>query len=86
MAAKNSKNIDKENSKKTDGKEEQMTFEEAFAALDEIIKVLDDDKISLEDSFNNYKKGLELIKMCNDQIGDIEGKLEILEEGDQDQP
>ncbi len=81
MAAKKNSDI----SNTTEQNEKQMSFEEAFAELDEIIKVLDDEKISLEDSFNNYKKGLELIKMCNDQIGDIEGKLEILEAGEQDQ-
>ena len=81
MAAKKNSDI----SNTTEQNEKQMSFEEAFAGLDEIIKVLDDEKISLEDSFNNYKKGLELIKMCNDQIGDIEGKLEILEAGEQDQ-
>ena len=81
MAAKKSNNSTATDQNNT---EKQMSFEEAFAALDEIIKVLDDDKISLEDSFSNYKKGLELIKMCNDQISDIEGKLEILEAGEED--
>ena len=77
MAAKKTTNTNAIN----DPKEDKMSFEEAFEELDEIIKVLDDEKISLEDSFNNYKKGLELVKMCTDMIGDIEGKLEILEAG-----
>lgn len=84
MASKKTNDIVNDNLINEEIKEKKMTFEEAFAELDEIIKVLDDDKISLEDSFNNYKKGLELIKMCSDSIGEIEGKLEILESDGQD--
>ena len=61
---------------------EKLSLEDAFLELDDIIKTMEDDKISLEDSFNNYKKGLELIKYCNVSIGTIEGELEILESGE----
>lgn len=71
--------------KEDDNSKQTMSLEEAFAELDELIRHMDDEKISLEDSFNSYKKGLELIKMCNDSIGDIEGKLEILESGDNEE-
>ncbi|MCR5323292.1 MAG: exodeoxyribonuclease VII small subunit [Lachnospiraceae bacterium] len=70
---------------KNDKSKKHMSLEEAFEELDELIRHMDDEKISLEDSFNSYKKGLELIKMCNDSIGDIEGKLEILESGDNEE-
>ncbi len=60
----------------------KMTLEEAFEALDDLIRIMGDEKISLEDSFGNYKKGLELIRYCNESIGNIEGQLEILEAGE----
>ena len=60
----------------------RMSLEEAFEALDDLIGMMDDENISLEDSFGNYKKGLELIKYCNESIGNIEGQLEVLESGD----
>ena len=60
----------------------RMSLEEAFEALDDLIRMMDDENISLEDSFGNYKKGLELIKYCNESIGNIEGQLEVLESGD----
>ena len=63
----------------------RMSLEEAFEALDDLIRMMDDENISLEDSFGNYKKGLELIKYCNESIGNIEGQLEVLESGDDDQ-
>ncbi len=71
------------NSRQSDiNEQEKMTLEDAFAALDDIVNAMEDEKISLEDSFKNYKKGLELIKYCNDSIGTIEGELEVLESGD----
>ncbi len=60
----------------------KMTLKEAFEALDDLIRIMGDEKISLEDSFGNYKKGLELIRYCNESIGNIEGQLEILEAGE----
>lgn len=71
------------NSRQSDiNEQEKMTLEDAFAALDDIVNAMENEKISLEDSFKNYKKGLELIKYCNDSIGTIEGELEVLESGD----
>ena len=61
---------------------DKMSLEEAFEALDDLIRVMDDENISLEVSFGSYKKGLELIRYCNDSIGKIEGQLEVLESGE----
>ena len=73
---------------KPDNKEQipesgKMSLEEAFEALDDLIRLMGDEKISLEDSFGNYKKGLELVRFCNESIGNIEGQLEVLEAGDE---
>lgn len=56
------------------------TIEEAFSEIEELIRKLQDPSTSLEESFNNYNKGLELVKYCNDSISHIEQKLSILEE------
>ena len=69
MAAKKTNNTD----------DRKMSLEEAFKALDDLIELMGDENITLEDSFNDYKKGLELIRFCNESIGRIEGELEILE-------
>ena len=75
MAGKKTNNSDKNVSPDNP----QMSLEEAFAALDELLTAMDDEKLSLEDSFKDYKKGLDLIRICNDSIGNIEGELKILE-------
>ncbi|WP_022764677.1 exodeoxyribonuclease VII small subunit [Butyrivibrio sp. XPD2006] len=63
-------------------KEEKMTIEEAFAAIDEKIKALEDEDISLEESFAQYKEGMELLKLCHESIESVEQKVkEIAEDG-----
>jgi exodeoxyribonuclease VII small subunit len=46
--------------------EKEMTFEECITALENILKDLERQDISLEDSVKAYTKGLELSKKCND--------------------
>ncbi|MBO6196302.1 MAG: exodeoxyribonuclease VII small subunit [Butyrivibrio sp.] len=63
-------------------KEENMTIEEAFAAIDEKIKALENEDISLEDSFAQYKEGMELLKFCHESIESVEQKVkQIAEDG-----
>ena len=63
-------------------KEEKMTIEEAFAAIDEKIKALENEDISLEESFAQYKEGMELLKLCHESIESVEQKVkEIAEDG-----
>jgi exodeoxyribonuclease VII small subunit len=62
-------------------KEEDFVLEEAFEELNEIIEKLEDEEISLEDSFREYKRGMELVKKCNDSIDRVEKEVMILKEG-----
>ena len=63
-------------------KDEQMTLEEAFKELDRLASQLEDRNTSLEDSFNLYRQGMELLKYCNDRLDTVEKKmLEISEDG-----
>lgn len=61
----------------TDDKE--MTIEEAFGALEDILNDLDSDQNGLEETFAKYQKGLEYIKLLKSRIDGIEKKLAILE-------
>ena len=45
-----------------------MTIEETFAALDDLIGRLEGGKGSLEDAFKNYEEGMRLVKSCNEKI------------------
>ncbi len=61
----------------TDDKE--MTIEEAFGALEDILNDLDSDQNGLEETFAKYQKGLEYVKLLKSRIDGIEKKLAILE-------
>lgn len=59
-------------------KEQEMTLEEAFAALDDITASLEEEGITLEDSFAAYKRGMDLLKICSDRIDQVEKKVLVL--------
>ena len=58
--------------------EKKLSLEEKFDNLDEIIEKLEDKDISLDESFNIYAKGMELLKECNSDIDTIEKKVQVL--------
>ena len=60
-----------------------MNLEETFVKLEETLALLEREDISLEDSFREYKKGMEMIKQCNETIDKVEKKvMMIVEEGE----
>lgn len=58
--------------------EKQMTLEDAFLQLEEVMKQLEDETISLEDSFAVYQRGMQLLKYCNESIDKVEKKVLML--------
>lgn len=60
--------------------EEKKTLEDAFEELEEILEKLEEEDISLEDSFNLYQEGMKLLKYCNDSIDKVEKQLIVLGE------
>jgi exodeoxyribonuclease VII small subunit len=57
---------------------ENLTLEEAFGRLDALVEALEDREISLEDSFRTYQEGMELLKLCNDKIDQVEKKILVM--------
>ena len=60
--------------------EKVKSMEEAFAALDEIVEQLETGEGSLEETFQNYQKGMELLKECSSQLDLVEKKMMLLNE------
>lgn len=60
--------------------EETFNLEEAFLKLEETIAELEKEDITLEQSFKEYQKGMELLKKCNDTIDKVEKKVLVLNE------
>lgn len=74
--------------KKTEQPENQqeLSLEEAFAQIEEVIAHLETEEITLEQSFQEYNKGMQLLKHCNATIDQVEKKvLQINEDGGLDE-
>ena len=59
-----------------------LTIEESFAELENILEQLESSESSLEESFRWFEKGMKLVKSCSDQIDQVEKKIIVLSEGE----
>ena len=57
---------------------EEMSLEDSFIKLDEIIQLLEQPDLSLEQSFEAFKSGMDLIKNCNTSIDMVEKKVQVI--------
>ena len=55
-----------------------LTVEQAFVELERLVKRMETDGISLEESFACYEKGIRLVRFCNGKIDGVEKKVRIL--------
>ncbi|MDE6845379.1 MAG: exodeoxyribonuclease VII small subunit [Lachnospiraceae bacterium] len=69
--------------------EEQFTdlsLEETFEQIEEVIALLETEEITLEQSFQEYNRGMKLLQHCNEAIDRVEKKvLQINEDGGLDE-
>lgn len=65
---------------KVEAQENKPTLEELFESLDSVVARLEGEDISLEESFQLYQKGMEMLKECNETIDTVEKKVQILDE------
>jgi exodeoxyribonuclease VII small subunit len=57
---------------------EKMSFEESIKKLEEIIKELEDENISLQESMEKFEMGIKLSSNCLKELNEAEGKIEEL--------
>ena len=57
---------------------EEMTFREAAAELDGIVRMLESNTMELEDTLVEYERGVKLIAALEKRLGDAEQKVEML--------
>lgn len=62
-----------------EGKKE-ISLEESFEKLDEMLNELESPDISLEESFRVYQEGMKLLKQCNETIDRVEKNVLKLNE------
>ena len=73
---------EKEERRERADQETVLTIEESFAELENILEQLESSESSLEESFRWFEKGMKLVKSCSDQIDQVEKKIIVLSEGE----
>jgi exodeoxyribonuclease VII small subunit len=59
---------------------EKMKYEEAIATLEEVIRALENENLTLEDSLNNYELGQKLARRCAELLKNAELKIRTIGE------
>ena len=59
-------------------KSEELSFEEAMNNLEEIVANLEKGELSLDESVENFKKGMELSNYCNELLDKAEKSITVL--------
>ncbi len=54
---------------------DNISIEDGFKRLNELLSEMETEDIGLEASFDLYKKGVELVRTLNGKLDDVEGKL-----------
>ncbi len=62
-----------------DHNEKTVSFEQAMTELEQLVAKLEAGELSLEQSIDAYKKGVELVKFCTAQLDRVEKQIQILD-------
>ncbi len=57
---------------------ERLTFEEAYAQLEATVQRLEAGNLSLEESLALYERGMELVRLCTEQLDQAELRVRRL--------
>lgn len=67
-------------------KEQELSLEDAFGKIEEVISRLEAEDITLEESFSAYNQGMALLAKCNETIDQVEKKVwKVNEDGGLDE-
>lgn len=64
---------------------EKMSFEEALAQLEEIVRKIDTGQEDLENSINSYERGVLLKKHCEEMLRSAKLKIEKITQNEETQ-
>ena len=57
---------------------DNLTLEQTFAGLEEVIQKMERGDVTLEESFMLYHEGMDMLKSCNDKIDKIEKQMQVV--------
>ena len=64
----------------TDNKNEKTGLEERFSMIEDILGQMEDENVTLDQSFDLYKQGIEQIKAANADLDRIEKAMLVMNE------
>lgn len=56
----------------------ELTFENAIARLEEIVKLLEGGSAPLDKSLELFEEGVSLVKICNGKLDNAEQKIKLV--------
>lgn len=59
-----------------------LSFEEAFAQLQEVVNLLEKGDLPLEKTLELFQEGVELTRFCSAKLDEAEAKIEVLVRGE----
>jgi exodeoxyribonuclease VII small subunit len=59
----------------------KLSFEEALAELEKLVKQLEDGKAKLDDAMSAYERGLMLKRHCEAKLREAKSKVSLVAEG-----
>ena len=62
-------------------RKKEIKFEESINRLEEIVEKMESEELSLEESINIFKEGMDLVANCNAKLDEAEKKISIIMEG-----
>ena len=57
----------------------EITFEQALARLEQIVKALESGNVPLEDLIKLFDEGTNLVKLCTQRLDNAEEKVKLLQ-------
>lgn len=70
----------------TDKKPENLNFEEALEALEQLVERMESGELSLEESLKSFEQGVALTQSCQSALKSAEQKIEILTSSNPETP
>lgn len=65
------------------GKEnKQVTFEDSLSLLESIVKKLETGNLKLDESLEEFQRGVSAYKDCNEMLNEVEGRVNLIREQD----
>lgn len=56
----------------------EETFESAITRLEQIVELMESDKLPLEELLTRYEEGVSLVKVCEQKLTTVEKRIEII--------